>query len=58
MTGTEIKNYILESGIKLWQVAEKYGVTDSNFSRRLRKPFSEKEFAKVKKIVDELKATT
>ena len=41
MTGKEVKKMIAESGLKCWQVAEAWGLCDSNFSRRLRKPFSE-----------------
>ncbi len=54
MTGSEIKNLIRSSGIKLWQVAAALGMNDGNFSRRLRKPFSESEVANIKAIVAEL----
>lgn len=55
MSGAEIKSYILSEGIRLWQVADKLGITDGNFSRRLRKTFNDNEINKIKAIVNELK---
>ena len=48
MTGKEVKKMITESGLKCWQVAEAWGLCDSNFSRRLRKPFSDEEVCRLK----------
>lgn len=56
MEGKEIKAYILNSGVRCWQVAEGLGMTDSNFSRRLRKPFDEKEVAKIQAVILKLTA--
>ena len=55
MRGAEIKQLIHDSGLKLWQVAELWGLNDSNFSRRLRKPFDEKEVERVKEIINKIK---
>ena len=33
----EIRNATKEAGLKLWQVADAYGMTESSFSRFLRK---------------------
>lgn len=38
-----IRQAAKESGVKLWQVAERYGLTDSNFSRKLRHELPEEE---------------
>lgn len=54
MNGVDVKKLILDSGVKLWQVATRWGVTDSNFSRRLRRPFNEEDVKRVKDIVAEL----
>lgn len=54
MNGVDVKKLILDSGVKLWQVATRWGVTDSNFSRRLRRPFNEEDVKRVKGIVAEL----
>ena len=55
MTGTEIKQRILDANLKIWQVAYAFGITDGNFSRKLRKDFSEADTERVLKIIDELK---
>lgn len=56
MTGAEIKQSILAAGLKVWQVAYAYGVTDSNFSRKLRRDFSDKDTQMVMDIIEKLKA--
>lgn len=56
MTGAEIKRLILDSGLKIWQVADAYGCTDGNFSRKLRHPFNESDTEKVLSIIEELKS--
>lgn len=56
MTGSEIKALIKSAGVKCWQVAERLGMQDSNFSRRLRKPFSDSEAERIQAIVMELSA--
>lgn len=55
MNGSEIKEKILGAGLKLWQVAYAYGVTDSNFSRLLRKDFTDEQTEKILSIINELK---
>lgn len=55
MSGAEIKAFILSEGVKLWQVADKLGITDGNFSRRLRKSFNANEVEQIKTIINELK---
>ncbi|WP_294475111.1 hypothetical protein [uncultured Ruminococcus sp.] len=54
MTGTEVKQLIQNAGLKCWQVAELWGCTDSNFSRRLRKPFDNEDISRIKAIIAEL----
>ena len=39
----EIREYAKKSGVYLWEVAAKYGITDTHFSRRLRFEFSPEE---------------
>lgn len=51
MNGSEIKKLILDSGLRLWQVAERWGINDGNFSRRLRNSFNNKEVERVKEII-------
>lgn len=56
MTGQEVKELIKTNGLKCWQVAEAWGLCDSNFSRKLRKPFNEEETQRIYNIVERLKA--
>lgn len=54
MSGQDVKAFIKNAGVKLWEVAEVLGMTDGNFSRRLRKPFNDNEVADIKRIVNTL----
>ena len=54
-TNTDIKQTAKEAGVKLWQIAEKLNLQDSNFSRKLRKELPEAEKAKIRSIIAELK---
>lgn len=49
-------NEICASGLKLWQVAEAYGASDSYFSKKLRHEFSDEEKARVRAIITSLTA--
>jgi predicted XRE-type DNA-binding protein len=55
LKGQDIKQLILDSGLKIWQVAYAFGISDGNFSRKLRKDFSEADTQKVLQIIDKLK---
>ena len=55
MSGAEIKKRILAAGLKVWKVADAFGVADTTFSRRLRKDFSDEDTQKVLSIIEELK---
>lgn len=50
----EIRNAAKESGVFLWQVAEKLGITDGNLSRKLRRELLPAEREKVLNIIREL----
>ena len=52
--GSEIRRYILDKGILLWKVADKLGMSDGNFSRKLRHNFSEEDYNKIVSAGDEL----
>lgn len=53
-SNNELKYYAQCRGVRLWQVAEKFGVTDASFSRKLRKKFSKEDAEKFKLYVDEI----
>jgi len=50
----QIKNHAKAKGIKLWEVAYRYGVSDGNFSRKLRRELSTIEKQQLIDIIDEL----
>lgn len=56
MTGTEVKQLAKQNGVYLWQIAEKLGINDGNFSRKLRKPLSDEDTERVLSAIDQLKA--
>ena len=41
-------------GVKLWQIAEVYGVNDGNFSRKLRRELPEAKKQQILGIIDRL----
>ena len=57
MCNESIKDEVKRAGLKLWQIAERFngGMNDGNFSRKLRKEFSEEEKEQVKFIISQLK---
>lgn len=54
MKNLEIREEAAKRNVKLWQIVDKIGITDSHFSRRLRKEFSTDEKAKILSIINEL----
>lgn len=50
----DVREYANKKDIRLWQIADRLGITDNYFSRKLRKEFSEEEKQKIFKIIDEL----
>lgn len=55
MKNLDIKNLAKEKGVKLWQIADKLGMQDSNFSRKLRKELPTTEKEKIFEIIENLK---
>ncbi|MCH5348671.1 MAG: hypothetical protein J1E40_05060 [Oscillospiraceae bacterium] len=54
MLGNEVKDFIKSNGLKCWQVADEWGMTDGNFSRKLRKPFNESDTQRLYETVKKL----
>lgn len=52
----DIRKAAQAAGIMLWQIAQLYGVNDSNFSRKLRKELPAEEKDRIFAIIEELKA--
>ena len=54
MCNKEIRDAAKKAGVRLWQVADAYGINDGNFSRRLRKEFTQAEKSLILSIIDRL----
>lgn len=56
MRNEDLRKDVADAGLKLWEIADKIGISDCNFSRKLRKELSDVEKAKIRAIIAELKA--
>lgn len=50
----DIKRLADSKGIKMWEIAQEYGIHESNFSRLLRKPLLPSDRARIVKIINDL----
>ncbi len=55
MKNADIREEVKNAGLKLWQIADKLGITDASFSRKLRKELNAEEKARIRAIIAELK---
>ena len=56
VANVEIRKAVKQAGVRLWQVAERVGVNDGNFSRKLRRELPTEERDKILEIINELAA--
>lgn len=54
MTNADVRQAAKEAGVNLWQIADSLGMTDGNFSRKLRKELPQEMKEKVFSIIHEL----
>lgn len=54
MKNKDIRSEIAERGFKLWQIADKLGMNDGNFIRKLRHELPDDEKRRVLDIIAEL----
>lgn len=50
----DIRNEMKEAGLRHWQVADGLGLSDGNFSRKLRHELSDADKANVREIIAKL----
>lgn len=55
MNNQDIRELITQNNLKYWQVANKYGISDGNFSRLLRYTVTDEVKEKIIKAINELK---
>ena len=51
----DIRREARQSGILLWEIADNYGLSDTNFSKLLRHPLPEDKRRKIFGIIESLK---
>ena len=54
MSNQDIRRTAAGTGVKLWQIADALGITDSSFSRKLRKELPQEEKEKIFSIIQKL----
>lgn len=52
MKNQDIRQAAKENGVKLWEVADRIGLTDGNFSRKLRKELPEEEQKRLISLIE------
>ncbi len=50
----EIREAAKKAGVKLWQIADAIGITDGNFSRKLRHELPEDEQRRILEIIKQI----
>ena len=54
MKNQRIREAAKNAGVKLWQIADAIGITDGNFSRKLRHELPEDEQRRILEIIKQL----
>lgn len=54
MKNKDIREAAKQAGVCLWEIAERLGMNDGNFSRKLRKELSGQEKEKIMEIINEV----
>lgn len=54
MKNVKIREAAKQAGVYLWEVAERWGCNDGNFSRKLRRELPEDEQEKILAIIEEV----
>ena len=50
----DIKDYAKKMNVYLWEVADKLGLQDTNFSKLLRHPLTDEKSQEIIKIIDSI----
>ncbi|MGN0453089.1 MAG: hypothetical protein ACI4GZ_04725 [Ruminococcus sp.] len=54
MSNLDIRKAATNAGVKLWEIAEIYGISDTNFSKKLRRELPEPEKQKIFAIIEQI----
>lgn len=50
----ELKLYAASKGVRLWQIAQKFGIAEMTLTRWMRKEMEKEKAEKFRKFVDEI----
>lgn len=53
-SNTDIRSAAKQAGVCLWQIAERIGINDGNFSRKLRMELPQEEKARILQIINDI----
>lgn len=56
MSNADVRTYARQRGIFLYSIAERLGLSEGTFIRKLRNELTEQKKAEIREIVDELSA--
>lgn len=54
MSNEDIRIAAKSAGVKLWEIAEAFGLNDGNFSRKLRRELSDADRERIMGIIHEI----
>lgn len=54
MRNKDIRDYARIKDVRLWRIAERLNICDSNFSRMLRRELQEDKKIEIKAIIDDI----
>lgn len=54
MSNQDIRRTAAGAGVRLWQIAQELGITDCNFSRKLRRELPQEEKERIFTIINQL----
>jgi len=54
MANVDLRVYAMEKGVKMYQVAKEYGLSEGHFCKKMRDEFSKEEKKKIKEIIDSI----
>ena len=55
IANNDVRTKAESAGVRLWEIAEKLGINDGNFSRKLRRELPQEEKEQIFRIIDKLK---
>ena len=56
MSNQELRKEIKQSGVKMWQIADKIGISDMTLSRKFRYELSGEEKEAIREIIAEIQS--